>query len=106
MNVFTTQSRIIVTCNKRLAPFLEKEVTELGFEPVEVFQTGLELRGTATDCIHLNLNLRTASQVHYALKDFRANSPQDVYKHISIFPWEEILPENGYFSVTSNVDHP
>jgi 23S rRNA G2445 N2-methylase RlmL len=106
MNVFTTQSRIIITCNKRLAPFLEKEATELGFEPVEVFQTGLELRGTATDCIHLNLNLRTASQVHYALKDFRANSPQDVYKHISIFPWEEILPENGYFSVTSNVDHP
>jgi putative N6-adenine-specific DNA methylase len=106
MNVFTTQSRIIITCNKRLAPFLEKEVVELGFEPVQVFQTGLELRGTAADCIHLNLNLRTASQVHYALKDFRANSPQDVYKHVSVFPWEEILPEKGYFSVTSNVDHP
>jgi 23S rRNA G2445 N2-methylase RlmL len=106
MNIFTTESRIIITCNKRLAPYLEKEVTELGFAPVQVFQTGVELRGTAADCIHLNLNLRTASQVHYALKDFRANSPQDVYKHVSIFPWEELLPEKGYFSVTSNVDHP
>jgi 23S rRNA G2445 N2-methylase RlmL len=106
MNVFTTLSRIIITCNKRLAPYLEKEVMELGFETVQTFSTGVELRGTATDCIHLNLNLRTASQVHYALKDFKADNPNDVYKHVSTFPWEEILPHNGYFSVTSNVDHP
>jgi 23S rRNA G2445 N2-methylase RlmL len=106
MNVFTTPSRIIITCNKRLAPYLEKEVMELGFETVQTFSTGVELRGTATDCIHLNLNLRTASQVHYALKDFKADNPNDIYKHVSTFPWEEILPHNGYFSVTSNVDHP
>jgi putative N6-adenine-specific DNA methylase len=106
MNVFTTESRIIITCNKRLAPFLEKEVIELGFEPEEVFSTGLELRGTVADCIRLNLNLRTASQVHYALKDFKAETPQDVYKHVGIFAWEELLPKDGYFSVTSNVDNP
>jgi 23S rRNA G2445 N2-methylase RlmL len=106
MNVFTTESRIIITCNKRLTPFLEKEVIELGFEPEEVFSTGLELRGTVTDCIRLNLNLRTASQVHYALKDFKAETPQDVYKHVGIFAWEELLPKDGYFSVTSNVDNP
>jgi 23S rRNA G2445 N2-methylase RlmL len=106
MNVFTTESRIIITCNKRLTPFLEKEVIELGFEPEEVFSTGLELRGTVADCIRLNLNLRTASQVHYALKDFKAETPQDVYKHVGIFAWEELLPKDGYFSVTSNVDNP
>ena len=105
MNVFTTTSRIIITCNKRLAPYLEKEVIELGFEPLQVFSTGLELRGTAADCVRLNLNLRTASQVHYALKDFRADSPQDIYKQVYAFPWEDLLPKNGYFSVTSNVDH-
>lgn len=106
MNVFTTESRIIITCNKRLAPYLEKEVIELGFKPEEVFSTGLELRGTVSDCIRLNLNLRTASQVHYALKDFKAETPQDVYKHVGIFAWEELLPKDGYFSVTSNVDNP
>lgn len=105
MNVFTTTSRIIITCNKRLSPYLEKEVVELGFEPEQVLATGVWLRGTAADCIHLNLNLRTASQVHYALKDFRANNPQDIYKHVYNFPWEELLPVDGYFSVTNNVDH-
>jgi 23S rRNA G2445 N2-methylase RlmL len=106
MNIFTTRSRIIITCNKRLAPFLEKEVTELGYTPVVVFSTGLELKGTAEDCIRLNLNLRCASQVHYALKDFKSDSPNDVYKHVNTIAWEELIPGDGYFSVTSNVDHP
>jgi putative N6-adenine-specific DNA methylase len=72
MNVFSDRSRIIITCNKRLTPYLELEVTELGFTLVRTFQTGVELEGTVADCIRLNLNLRCASQVHYSLKEFRA----------------------------------
>jgi 23S rRNA G2445 N2-methylase RlmL len=106
MNIFTTRSRIIITCNKRLSPYLEKEILELGYTPVSVFSTGVELKGTVEDCIRLNLNLRCASQIHYALKDFRADNPNDVYKHVNNMPWEELIPGEGYFSVTSNVDHP
>ena len=105
MKVFTTESRIIITCNKRLAPYLTKEVEELGYSPSTTFATGLSLQGTVEDCIRLNLNLRCASQIHYLLKDFRANSPQDVYKNVKAFPWEKLIPQHGYFSVTSNVDH-
>lgn len=105
MNVFTKSSRIIITCNKRLAPYLEKEVRELGYEPTDTFSTGLALAGTVEDCIRLNLNLRCASQIHYSLKDFHSNSPQDVYKHVKAFPWEKLIPQHGFFSVTSNVDH-
>lgn len=106
MKIFTTPSRIIVTCNKRLAPYLEQDVTALGFKPVRVFSTGVELKGTANDCILLNLNLRVASQVHYSLKEFKADKPDDVYRNLYGIPWEEILSPTGYFSVTSNVDHP
>lgn len=106
MSVFTNQSRIVITCNKRLAPYLEQEVRELGFVPANVFSTGVALRGTVADCIKLNLNLRCASQIHYALKDFRADNPIDVYKQVNAFPWETIIAKDGFFSVTSNVDHP
>jgi 23S rRNA G2445 N2-methylase RlmL len=106
MNVFTKSSRIVITCNKRLAPYLEKEVTELGFTPIRVFSTGIELKGTVADCIRLNLQLRCASQVHYSLKTFRADNPEHIYKGIFAMPWEDLLPKDGYFSVTSNVDHP
>lgn len=105
MNIFSSPSRIVITCNKRLAPYLEQEVVELGFQPERTFSTGVELKGTVTDCIRLNLNLRVASQIHYSLKEFRADKPDDVYKHIYSYPWENLLAKDGYFSVTSNVDN-
>ncbi|HEY9006222.1 THUMP domain-containing class I SAM-dependent RNA methyltransferase [Ohtaekwangia sp.] len=104
MNIFTEESRIIITCNKRLAPYLEQEVEELGYSTERTFQTGVELKGTAADCIRLNLNLRCASQVHYSIKTFRARHPEELYRVLITIPWEKILDSNGYISVTSNVD--
>ncbi len=106
MNIFTDTSRIIVTCNKRLTPYLEKEIIELGMETERVFITGVEMKGTMLDCMRLNLNLRCASQVHYSLKRFAAHNPDDVYNEVFALPWETILPNEGYFSVTNTVDHP
>jgi 23S rRNA G2445 N2-methylase RlmL len=105
MSIFTTTSKIIITCHKRLSPFLQKEVEDQGYEIDHKFITGIELRGTANDCIRLNLNLRCASQVLYSLKEFTANSPEEVYKKLLDYPWESILSVDGYFSVTSNAKH-
>lgn len=95
-----------MTCNKRLAPFLEKEISELGFTPIRVFQTGVELLGTVADCIRLNLNLRCASQVLYSLQEVSIRNPEELYNKVFAFPWEKLIPQNGYVSVTSNVNHP
>jgi putative N6-adenine-specific DNA methylase len=105
VKVFDTPSRIIVTCNKRITPFLEQEIVALGFNPVNTFGTGVELVGTVKDCIRLNLNLRCASQVLYSIKTFAANSPDDVYKTLVAFPWETLIPKDGYLTVTSYADH-
>jgi 23S rRNA G2445 N2-methylase RlmL len=98
-------SRIIITCNKRLSPFLSMEVEAMGFRPERVFSTGVELQGTVNDCIRLNMHLRCASQVLFSWKRFKANSPEEVYQTLLQFPWEEVLLPDGYFSVTSTVDH-
>ncbi|MEO6150554.1 MAG: class I SAM-dependent RNA methyltransferase [Mucilaginibacter sp.] len=105
MEVFHTESKIIITCNKRLSPYLQQEVEELGFKPVRVFQTGIELKGTVDDCIPLNLNLRCASQVLYLLKSFTANDPQQLYDELVQIEWEKVIDFAGYFSVTSNVNN-
>jgi putative N6-adenine-specific DNA methylase len=104
--LFNQVSRIIITCNKRLAPYLSLEVEELGFTPVRTFPTGVELEGSINDCIRLNLNLRCASQVLYSLKTFMCDGPDDLYKNAASIEWEKIISGDGYFSVTSNVDHP
>jgi putative N6-adenine-specific DNA methylase len=106
MNLFTDKAIIIITCPKRLSPWLEQEVKELGFAIEETFVTGVKLSGTVNDCIKLNLNLRCASQVLYTLKQFEASDADAIYKNLLDYPWENILPNPGYFSITSNVNNP
>ncbi|GAB3910175.1 THUMP domain-containing protein [Mucilaginibacter boryungensis] len=105
MQVFHDESKIVITCNKRLSAYLQQEVEELGFKPTRVFQTGVELQGTINDTIALNLNLRTGSQVLYLLKSFHAANPKELYDQLVEVPWEELIDFTGYFSVTSNVNN-
>jgi putative N6-adenine-specific DNA methylase len=105
MQIFSHNSKIIITCSNRLSPFLQQEIQELGFTPVRVFKTGVELKGTLADCIKLNLNLRCASQVLFSVKEFTAQNADDLYKTLLDFEWEDIIPAEGYFSITSNVDN-
>lgn len=103
--VFNTKGKVIITCNKRLSPYLQTEVEELGFELTRTFSTGVELQATINECIKLNLNLRCASQVLYHLKTFKAHSPDELYEQLVAMEWEELIDFSGYFSVTSNVDN-
>ena len=105
MQLFKITSRIIVTCSNRLSPFLQQEIVELGFTPIRVFKTGVELKGTLEDCIRLNLNLRCASQVLFSINEFAARNAEELYNHLLHLEWEDIIAADGYFSITSNVDN-
>ena len=101
--VFNKQGKVIVTCNRRLSPYLEQEIRELGFDIKRAFNTGVELQASVNECIKLNLNLRVASQVLYELKSFKAKNADELYKQLVSIAWEDLIPIDGYFSVTSNV---
>jgi 23S rRNA G2445 N2-methylase RlmL len=106
MDVFNTPSRIFVTCNRGLAPVIERELVGLNLSPLRAFHTGVGLRGSLRDCIRLNLNLRCASQVMYSLREFRCQNPEQLYDEVESIPWESILEPDGYFTVHGNVSHP
>ncbi|MBC7937250.1 MAG: class I SAM-dependent RNA methyltransferase [Rhizobacter sp.] len=105
MNLFSTNNRIIITCSNRMSPWLQKDVEELGFKPVRIFKTGVELSGTLQDCIRLNLNLRCASQVLFSIKELKAYNADDLYEGLLHMAWEDIIPADGYFSISSNVSN-
>lgn len=105
MDPFNVINKIIITCSNRIAPYLQKETEELGYKPVRVFKTGVELQGTLKDCIKLNLNLRCASQVLFLVHQCQAATGNDLYNEMIDFAWENIIPADGFFSITSNVDN-
>ncbi len=105
MKSFHTNSRIIITCSNRLSPYLQLEVEALNYKPVRTFKTGVELNGSLQDCIKLNLNLRCASQVLFSLKEFEAINADELYKAMLQYEWENVIPANGYFSISSNVSN-
>jgi putative N6-adenine-specific DNA methylase len=103
--MYNTASKIIVTCNRKLSAYLEKEIIALGYTPVKVFLTGVELQGTMQDCIKLNLHLRCASQVLLSIKEFYCDHPEDLYDAVLDINWTSIITPETYFSITSNVFH-
>jgi len=92
MHLYTTKATITITCPKRLAPYLEQEVKDLGFELEDKFVTGVEILGTLNDCIKLNLNLRCASQVLYSLEKRKRMTRMRSTIGLSIFPGKIFCP--------------
>ncbi|SEN24660.1 putative N6-adenine-specific DNA methylase [bacterium A37T11] len=105
MQVFNTPKKVIVTCNKRLSPYLQQEIQDLGFTVKRSFSTGAELFISLDDCIKLNLNLRCASQVLYSVAAFKAADANELYKEVYALEWESLIESTGYFSVNSNVNN-
>jgi putative N6-adenine-specific DNA methylase len=102
---FDLKGKVVVTCKDRFAPYLEKELLELGFSPSQVFRTHIELYASLNDCIELNLHLRTASHVLYEIKSFYLHKADDIYRRVKALPWEDYIDVDTYFSIVSHVEN-
>ena len=98
---FNTKGKVFITCKDRSVSYLEQEIRELGFFPVEISRTGIEILASLEECMDLNLHLRTASHVLYLNKSFYLRNPDDIYRRFKAIPWEDYLDVDGYFSVNS-----
>ncbi len=104
MSIFQTEGRILVTCPKRLPPYLARELQDLGFPILSERVTGVETSGTLVDAMRLNLYLRTGHRVLFLLGSFTAHTPDDMYRNVTEIPWEDYIDPDGYLSVVSSVD--
>jgi putative N6-adenine-specific DNA methylase len=96
-----TKTRILLTCPKRISPYLRKEVEALGFPVIMEGFMGIETEGTLIDCMKLNLYLRSAHRVLFHLKSFKAAGPDEMYAEVKKIEWEKYIEKDGYFSVNS-----
>ncbi len=97
------ESDILITCLPGLGEVLRSELEGRGKTVEESSSKFARIRGTIFETYALNYHLRTASHIHYLLTSFLARNADDLYKMAKEFPWESIIPENGYFSIHSVV---
>ena len=97
---------IVVTCARGIAPYLEEELRSLPFALRGATETAVETEGSLEEAMELNLHLRTAHRVLLRLHTFQADGPDDLYRAVTAFPWEDLLADRGYFSVTATVRNP
>jgi putative N6-adenine-specific DNA methylase len=78
----------------------------LGFPIRAELDAGVETEGTLSDAMRLNLLLHTGNRVLLELDHFVAHQPAELYDRVQTLPWETLLPDTGYFTVTSFVNTP
>ena len=94
---------IIISCAKELSRWTELEVRDLGYEPIEVTENTVVVRGAMRDVMKLNLALRTAHRVLVPLLRSTCRNIRDLYELAKSIDWENLIEADGYFSVSSVV---
>lgn len=104
MKIWTDKSYpIILSCAKCLAPWVEKEVRELGYEPIDKTENIVVVKGSMRDVFKLNLYIRTAHRVLVPLLRATCRHVRELYNLVGSIDWENLIDADGYFSVSSIV---
>lgn len=104
MKIWTDQNYpIIISCAKELSRWTELEVRHLGYNPIEVTENTVVVRGAMRDVMKLNLHLRTAHRVLVPLLRTTCRNIRDLYEAVASIDWENLIDADGYFSVSSIV---
>ena len=106
MHLLEGRHHIVVPCSPGITPFLVRELRDLKMPIIEERATSVTTKGDFSEVLKLNLNLLTGQRVLWRLASFEAADPDQLYEKLMPLPWEELVPVDGYFSVTSVVDTP
>ncbi len=97
------KANIFVICAPEISPILHEEIKGLGYTQTKEHRLGVQLFGTLSDCMYLNLQLRTANKVLWEVSKFYAANPDQLYQKAINIAWEEEIALDGYFNIDSYV---
>ncbi|SFR73830.1 THUMP domain-containing class I SAM-dependent RNA methyltransferase [[Clostridium] aminophilum] len=90
-----TKFELLAPCHFGLESVLKREITDLGYEIVEVENGRVTFRGDASAIARANIFLRTAERVLLKVGDFYANTFDELFEETRAIPWEEYLPQDA-----------
>jgi len=105
MSIWEQKRRILITCSRHVPPLTAAEVGKLGFPVAVESDLAVETEGTLVDTMTLNLHLRTGHRIFFFLDGFKARNAGELYGRMVGFPWERLIREDDYITVSSTVDN-
>ena len=90
---------LIAPCHFGLEAVLKKEITELGYEILQVEDGRVLFAGDEEAVCRANLYLRTAERVLIKIGSFSAVTFEELFQGTKDLPWEDYIPEDGKFWV-------
>lgn len=80
---------------------LKNELKALGFNELKVNDGRISLNGNEKDAARCCLNLRTADRIFIKLKEFKAESFEDLFQGVKEYPFGEIVSRDGKIIVNA-----
>lgn len=90
----------ISPCHFGLESVLKREITDLGYEIINVDNGKVTYTGDINTCARANMFLRTTERVLLKVASFKALTFDELFENTKAIPWEEYIPKDGKFWVT------
>ena len=98
--MFMRKFELIAPCHFGLEAVLKKEITELGYEILQVEDGRVLFEGDEEAICRSNLFLRTAERILIKIGSFPAVTFEELFQGTKALPWEDYIPKDGKFWVT------
>ncbi len=90
---------LIAPCHFGLEAVLKKEITDLGYDIVQVEDGRVTFAGDEEAVCRANVFLRTAERILLKAGSFQAETFDQLFENTKELPWEEMIPRDGKFWV-------
>lgn len=91
---------LIATATFGIEAVVAQELKALGYENLKIENGRVEFSGTEEDIAKCNLWLRTADRVLIKMKEFKAESFEELFQGTLSCKWGDLIPVNGKMHVT------
>ena len=90
---------LIAPCHFGMEAVLKKEITDLGYDIVQVEDGRVTFAGDEEAVCRANVFLRTAERILLKAGSFQAETFDQLFENTKELPWEEMIPRDGKFWV-------
>ncbi len=91
---------LIAPCHFGLESVLKREITDLGYEIVQVEDGRITFAGDETAVARVNMFIRTAERIMIKCGSFKAETFDELFEGTKAIPWERYLTRDAKFWVS------